>query len=416
MNTKFLNNLFKGDKVVWMVFFFLCVVSIIEVYSASSQLSYKSGAYFAPVVKHTLFILGGVGAMVITLNMRCRFFKVVTPFALALSFVLLIWVYFAGQVTNGAQRWVNILGIQFQPSEIAKGAMVLATAQILSAMQTEHGADKRAMKYVLFIGAFIILPILFENLSTAVLLSLVVLMMMYVGRVPKRQLGTLVSIGVIGVALAVFVILNFGKEIPQPQPNKQLTEQVQGKAKAKKSGGLLHRMSTWRKRLLDMNAPEVPPEEVDLDGDRQKAHAKIAIATGNPVGKGPGNSEERDFLPQAFSDFIFAIIVEEMGIEGAVLIVGLYIILLFRTAHIARQCENAFPALLAMGLALLLCTQAVLNMCVGVGYFVTGQTLPLVSRGGTSIIINCVYMGMILSVSRTAKKKNVQPQPAIAKN
>ncbi len=144
----------------------------------------------------------------------------------------------------------------------------------------------------------------------------------------------------------------------------------------------------------------------DLDKDAQVAHANIAIVTSNIIGKGPGNSVERDFLAQAFSDFIYAIIIEEMGIGGAILVVFLYIVLLFRTARIANRCENNFPAFLAMGLALLLVVQAVFNMLVAVGLApVTGQPLPLISKGGTSTIINCAYIGMILSISRSAKRK-----------
>ena len=143
-------------------------------------------------------------------------------------------------------------------------------------------------------------------------------------------------------------------------------------------------------------------------------HANIAIASSNVVGKGPGNSVERDFLSQAFSDFIYAIIIEEMGIIGAVAVAFLYIVLLFRTGRIANRCENNFPAFLAMGLALLLVTQALFNMCVAVGLApVTGQPLPLVSKGGTSTVINCIYVGVILSISRTAKKKNEEPDDVL---
>ena len=157
------------------------------------------------------------------------------------------------------------------------------------------------------------------------------------------------------------------------------------------------------------NNKDLRPEDIDLDKDAQTAHANIAIASSNVVGKGPGNSVERDFLSQAFSDFIYAIIIEEMGIIGAIIVAFLYIILLFRSGRIANKCENTFPAFLAMGLALLLVTQALFNMCVAVGLApVTGQPLPLVSKGGTSTVINCIYIGAILSISRSAKKKQIE--------
>lgn len=169
----------------------------------------------------------------------------------------------------------------------------------------------------------------------------------------------------------------------------------------------LHRVYTWKQRIDRHSSDVVPPDSFDLDKNAQRAHANIAIASCNVVGKMPGNSVERDFLSQAFSDFIYAIIIEEMGLWGAVLVVFLYIVLLFRAGRIASRCERSFPAFLAMGLALLLVTQAVLNMLVAVGLLpVTGQTLPLISRGGTSTIINSIYIGMILSVSRYARKTN----------
>ena len=421
MNNKTLNNIFKGDKVIWMVFFFLCVISVVEVFSASSELTYKGGNYMAPILKHMALLLIGIVCMVVTLNIKCKYFKIVTPFMIIISLITLLWVFVAGQSTNGAQRWIALLGFQFQPSEIAKGTVILATAQILSAMQTDKGADKHAMGYIIVVWLMLVPLIMVENLSTAVLLSLVVLIMMVVGRVPGKQLGKLLGLLTLAGIFVISVVWFTGKDETQ-NPNN-LTEQVDNKQDgSKRSGGILHRMDTWKARINKfVNHKELAPNEVDLDKDAQVAHANIAIATANYVGKGPGNSVERDFLSQAFSDFIYAIIIEEMGIEGALFVALLYIILLFRTGRIASRCENNFPAFLAMGLALLLVTQALFNMCVAVGLApVTGQPLPLVSRGGTSTIINCVYIGVILSISRSAKKKEqllTQPEdtePAMA--
>jgi len=174
------------------------------------------------------------------------------------------------------------------------------------------------------------------------------------------------------------------------------------------AGKLFHRADTWKARIDKfLDSKPVAPEDVDLNKDAQVAHANIAIASSNIAGKGPGNSVERDFLSQAYSDFIYSIIIEEMGIEGAIAVAMLYIFLLFRVGRIANRCENNFPAFLAMGLAILLVIQALFNMMVAVGLApVTGQPLPLISRGGTSTVINCVYLGIILSISRTAKKKD----------
>ncbi len=409
MNKK-LGNIFKGDKVIWMVFFFLCMVSIVEVYSASSSLSYKGGNYWSPILKHCGILAIGTFMMVVVLNVKCKYFKLVTPFLLLFSFVTLLWVLVAGQATNDANRWMNFLGIQFQPSEIGKGALVLAVAQILSAMQTNEGADKKAFKYILFVSAFIVLPIVPENLSTAMLISVTVVLMMFIGRVPLQQIGKLLGvvalIGVVGITMVMLV----GTDNKQPAEKQVLTEQVAvEKEEPSKAEKLLHRMDTWKARINKfLSSEEVAPEDYDLDKDAQVGHANIAIASSNIVGKGPGNSNERDFLSQAFSDFIYAIIIEEMGIEGAAMVALLYIILLFRTGRIANRCENSFPALLAMGIALLLVTQALFNMLVAVGLApVTGQPLPLISKGGTSTIINCIYIGVILSISRSARKKEV---------
>ena len=408
MDKKTLSNIFKGDKVIWMIFFFLCIISVVEVFSASSGLTYKSGSYFSPLIKHLGILLMGIFCMVITLNIKCKYFKILTPFMLVISFITLIWVFFAGQSTNGAQRWVSFIGIQFQPSEIAKGTLVLATAQILSALQTNHGADKNAFKFILIVCAFIVPLIGLENLSTAALLCLVILLMMVIGRVPMRQLGKLMGVTLVLILVIFAGVMLLGTDRSDVETSKNMTEQV---AQQKKDEGLLgkifHRADTWKSRIDKFtSSKEVTPAEVDLDTDAQVAHANIAIASSNVVGKGPGNSVERDFLSQAFSDFIYAIIIEELGVEGAVAVAVLYIMLLFRTGRIASRCENNFPALLAMGLALLLVTQALFNMCVAVGLApVTGQPLPLISKGGTSTMINCIYVGVILSVSRSAKKK-----------
>lgn len=411
MNKK-LSNLFKGDKVIWMVFFFLCIISIVEVFSASSELTYKGGNYLTPIIKHMALIVVGFGLMVVTLNINCKYFKLLTPIMLLFAGILLLLVLGLGQSTNGASRWIPIMGVQFQPSEMAKGALVLMTAQILSAMQTDKGADRKAMRYIIQMALPFLVLIGLENLSTAALLAAVIFFMMIIGRVPGKQIGKLVLTVVLLIVMVVTAVMAIGEDTEKEGQPQNLTEQTLANGQtvstenSKGHKGVLHRLDTWKSRIDKfLNSKEVPPEKVDLDKGAQEAHAKIAIATSNIVGRGPGNSVQRDFLAQAFSDFIYAIIIEETGIEGAFVVAMLYIILLFRTGRIANRCENNYPAFLAMGLALLLVVQALFNMCVAVGLVpVTGQPLPLISKGGTSTIVNCVYIGIILSVSRTAKK------------
>ena len=408
--SKKVGNIFKGDKVIWMVFLFLSLISVVEVFSASSELTYKGGSYWAPVMKHVGVLLVGLVGIIFTSHVPCKYFRILTLLLLFVSIVSLLAVLIVGQSTNGAQRWISILGIQFQPSEIAKGSMVLATAQILSATQTDKGADDHAFKYICIVGIAVIGLIFFENLSTAALLAFVIFMMMDVGRVSWKYLRILAGGGITVVVVALSAVMLIGTDESQvPNPNTQLTEVMQKEDEDKGAvEKVFHRASTWKTRIIkQVEGFNGDPKDVDLDKDAQRAHANIAIASSNIIGKGPGNSVERDFLSQAFSDFIYAIIIEEMGIFGAIFVALLYIILLFRTRYIANRCENCFPAFLSMGLALLLATQAVMNMWVAVGLApVTGQPLPLVSKGGTSTIINCLYIGVILSVSRTAKRRD----------
>lgn len=409
MNKK-IGNIFKGDKVIWMVFFFLCMISIVEVFSASSNLTYKSQNYIGPIAFHAGTILAGAVVAILTLNIPCRYFKLMTPFLLIISGITLLWVLVGGESINGANRVISLPGgITFQPSEIAKGTMVLITAQILSAMQREEGADKKAFKYILFIVIPTAILIGMENLSTAALLLAVIFLMMFIGRVPMIQLGKLLGVGVLIAAIFLTLVFTLGSIGTEQEASKQTTEAISGETDTKviKGGGVFHRFVTWRNRITKhLDKKNIAPDEYDLDKDAQVAHANIAIVSSNIIGKGPGQSVERDFLSQAFSDFIFAIVIEELGIIGASFVVLLYIVLLYRTARIASRCENNFPAFLAMGLALLLVIQASFNMLVAVGIApVTGQPLPLISKGGTSTIINCAYIGAILSVSRSAKKR-----------
>lgn len=413
MNVKSLQNVFKGDKVVWMIFFFLCMISIIEVYSASSSLSYKGGNFWGPIIYHTVMLAIGWVAMVFVLNVECRYFKLATPIFLIVSVFLLYIVMGIGSVTNGASRWISIFGIQFQPSELGKGALIMTIAQLLSAMQTDYGADRKAIKYILFVSGVVILPIFSENLSTAALLFLTVIFMMVIGRVSMKQIGKLMGVIFLFVALGLAFVMFAGNSDNAEVDNRKqnLTEQTAKWQEQKRETGIIakvfHRADTWKARINKFfNHKYVAPKDFDLDKDAQVAHANIAIASSNIVGKGPGNSNERDFLSQAFSDFIYAIIIEEMGILGAFVVLALYVILFIRVGIIARRCENSFPTFLAMGLAFLLVSQAMFNMAVAVGLApVTGQPLPLISKGGTSSIINCVYIGAILSISRSAKRR-----------
>ena len=419
MNKK-IGNIFKGDKTIWMVFLFLCIISMVEVFSASSTLTYRSQNYMGPIIYHAGMIIVGLFVAIVTLNIPCRYFKVMTLPLLILSLLTLIWVLIGGESINGANRVISLLGFTFQPSEIAKGTMVLYTAQILSATQREDGADKKAFTWIVIALLIAMFLIGIENLSTAALLCGVIILMMFIGRVPLSQLGKLLGVATILIAVFLTLIMTLGSLEESPAHDGDnaavaATTQTFGEKDAIKAGGVFHRFATWRNRILKhFNKQEVAPEEYNIEENYQVGHGNIAIASSGVIGKGPGNSMERDYLPQAFSDFIFAIVIEELGILGATAVVFLYIILLYRAARIASRCENNFPAFLVMGLALLLVVQATFNMLVAVGLApVTGQPLPLISKGGTSTIINCAYIGAILSVSRSAKRKK-EPDMKVA--
>ena len=245
------------------------------------------------------------------------------------------------------------------------------------------------------------------------MLFAVVILMMFIGLVSLKQLGKLVGIIVFMGVVAVSMVMLVGHDISDEEKTLTKTEQVDQANQPKKEKNfvekMFHRADTWKSRIMKFGKPKPTPQEYDLDKDAQVAHANIAIVSSGIIGKGPGKSTERDFLSQAFSDFIYAIVIEELGIIGAFAVMFLYIVLLYRCARIASRCENNFPAFLAMGLGLLLVIQATFNMMVAVGLApVTGQPLPLISKGGTSTIINCAYIGAILSVSRSAKMKKVK--------
>ena len=391
-----IKDLFKGDKVIWIIFLCLCLISVIEVFSAASTLTYKSGDHWGPITQHSVILMVGAFIVVLVHNIPCKYFSVLPFFLLPLSCILLVFVMGMGMITgdrvNGAARWMTFFGIQFQPSEIAKMAVIIVTAFILSKFQDEDGANPKAFKYIMWITGIVFILIAPENGSTAALLAGVVFLMMLIGRVPWKQIGRLVGIVGVSLTLLVSVIVLIPPKAYQNIPGT-------------------HRFATWQSRIKGFfeDKGEIPAAKFDIDKDAQVAHANIAIATSHIVGKMPGYSVQRDFLSQALSAFVFAIVIEALGLLGGGFIVMLYLWLLIRAGRIAKRSDKHFPAFLVMGIALLLVSQAMLNMMVAVGLFpVTGQPLPLISKGGTSTLINCAYIGMILSVSRYVAEKEEQ--------
>jgi len=374
-----INKLFKGDRTIWTIFMLLCFVSLVEVYSATSTLAYKQAYYFLPIVRHASFLLMGFIAVLILHHIPSKYYAIAV-FLLPVSIILLLLTPIFGLKINEAYRFLSFMGVQFQPSEFGKLACIVFVAFMLS-KQDRFTPDKTF--WIILVGVSLtcamILP---ENFSTAFLLFTVCLLMLFIGQAPLKKLGFLLAFLVLlgGLTFAVFRFTP--DDIASKFPNRLLTIKA---------------------RIDDFGNDNAKQNKFIITDDNfQVNHAKIAIARGGLLGKLPGRSVQRDFLPQAYSDFIYAIIIEEMGLViGGVGVLLLYVILMFRVAIIARRCEKLFPKYLALGCGLLIVIQAFINMAVAVNLIpVTGQPLPLVSRGGTSTMLTCFYFGIILSVSR----------------
>lgn len=370
---------------IWIIFMFLCLISAVEVFSATSTIAYKSTTYWDPIARHGSFLLGGFVLVLLMHNLPCRFYSALTVLApVSVVFLLLLFVPGFSVVINGEPRWLDLFGIRFQPSEIAKIALVGYTAFILS---RQNMLSEKQKFWLIQGGAAIICGlILTTNGSTAILLFSTVQLMMFIGQISLPRL-----LKCWGILLAFVLLFGVTLYLAPEGAMKYLPD----------------RAHTWKARIerfinRDSERGVEQGKTIQIDDEEyQVVHGKIAIARGGVFGKLPGHGQQRDFLPQAFSDFIYAIIIEELGIAGGVFVLFLYIALLIRGGMIARKCNKLFPKYLVMGCTLLLVIQALTNMAVAVDLIpVTGQPLPLISRGGTSTVITCAYFGIILSVSR----------------
>ena len=376
------SKLFKGDRVIWIIFMFLCLISAVEVFSATSTLAYQNVNHWAPIGRHATFLVGGFLAVVLLHNVPYTVFRA-GILLFPVSLIMLIVTPFIGISANDAHRWLSIFGVQLQPSEFAKLSLLILIAFLLS--KRGRITDDQIFKWILIctlVACGLILP---ENFSTAFMLFGVSFLMMFIGQLPIKKLmklaGTLVALLLLFLAVLKFT------------PREIVQSYLPG------------RLATWQARLErfgdDSANYNAAGTYIVTDENYQVSHAKIAIARGGLFGQMPGHGQQRDFLPQAYSDFIYAIILEELGFAGGVFVLLLYIMLLVRVGMIARRCETPFPKFLVLGCGLLIVVQALANMAVAVSLIpVTGQPMPLVSRGGTSTVISCVYFGIILSISR----------------
>lgn len=373
---------FKGDTAIWLIVILLAIFSMLTVYSATGSLAYKKmgGNTTYYLFRHLGFLGFGVFIIYIVHNISYKVYFTLSQLLLYISIPLLAWTLFKGVSLNEAARWITLpgTGLSFQTSDFAKFALIMYVARLLSGKQEGEKEQISVFKSILiwvFAVCALILP---ADFSTAAMLFVICLVLMFIGRVNLKYLFGLVGVGIAALAIFILIALNM--------PN---------------SG----RVKTWKARIENFS-------DKDSDGNFQSNRAKTAIVNGGLFGRGPGNSIQRNVLPHPYSDFIYAIIVEEYGLVGGLVILLLYLFLLYRVGAIVRKSERTFPALLVVGLAFSLVFQALINMAVAVNVFpVTGQTLPFVSMGGTSIMFTSVAIGIILSVSRSVQvDKVVEPE------
>ena len=384
--------LFKGDKVIWAVFFIICAISLVEVFSATAREGYKQGSYWQPIIKHSIFLGSGMFVVWFMHNMKVSWIRKLTHIIYWLGIAGLIWAQFDNESKiNDSARWIKIMGMTFQPMELAKMGLVMITALIMTQHRDEEGTDRFALKRII---QYCILPvalILKENLSTAAILMLTIYFMMFVGRLPGKQLLTILGTALVTCTIGISAIMM--------TPDSAAKYEIGSK------------VVTWKNRIKEAFSDPVAPDKYEItDRNRQRTHANFAVSSSNIIGCGPGNSVHRKDLTHAYSDFIYAIIIEELGLAGGFLVLLLYLTILYRCGKIAKKCDEPYPAYLVMGVGMIITMQALLHMFISVGSFVTGQPLPLISLGGTSVLINCLYIGMILSISRYARKVSLEKE------
>lgn len=377
-------KIFLGDKVMWSLMIALSLISIIAVYSSTGTLAYmyQDGNTLYYVLEHCMFLVFGFLVAWGIHHIHYKQFAIFARILLIVSIVLLLYALVKGQNINDANRWVRILGFQFQPSEIAKYALVMYVALMLGKYQTVENPPKKAFWWIIAATSAVCGLIFSQNLSTALMIGAVVVTMLIVGRVPIRYI---LLVGV-GTGLIVALVAFVDSKLPEPY--------------------VTHRFETWLGRIKPVAEAFNIEIKTEAGDTYQGDMAKTAISTGGFFGRGPGNGIQKHVLPHPYSDFIYAIIVEEGGLIMGVIVLLLYLMILFRTGHIVKQAKSTFPAFLAIGLGLMIFFQAFIHMGVSVGLGpVTGQTLPLISMGGTSILITCAAFGMILSISRFSNKR-----------
>ncbi len=379
-----IKRFFRGDRYLWGLIALFMLISLLSVYSSSVSVAYSSHQGNTFYFLRTQFIMLMLGMLIIVVTHWIPYIKYMqfAAIGLVVAIILLGITLVAGVSINEATRWLEIpgIGLKLQTSDIAKVALVIYLARGLTVYQNELKNFRTVTIRLVVPVAIVCILIMPENLSTALMIFMISMIILFIGRVPIRFLMAYAGLGLAGVVLFASLLLVIKKDD--------------------------NRVQVWKNRIETYFSGESSP-----DADYQSNQAKIAISTGKLFGKLPGGSTQRNMLPQSNSDFIYAIIVEEYGLFGAIIVILSYLALMFRGIQIARKCDYAFPALMVLGLTVMIVFQAFLNMLVAVGLFpVTGQTLPMISWGRTSVIVISFSLGAILSVSRVMNMRERREQ------
>ena len=380
-----LGKIFKGDRTLWVILIFLSLVSLVIVYSATGKLAYReaNGNTLHYLIRQIVFILTGFGIILFLVNIVpvVIYFKVsevligITIFTLIIA---IIQYHFTHSATKETSRSLNMAFFSFQPAELAKITLVMYASRMLSKAQRTEEELRTAFFWITGVSIVVCFLIFMSNFSTAALIFITILILMLIARVSYKYILSLVAVGILAVLLIYLSASVFPTSI-----------------------GRIGRVQTVKGRIDDF----IHGDNNAVNGTTQADYARLAVFEGGMLGKGPGNSEVSNYMEAGYNDFIYAIIVEEYGLIGGVSLALLYLILLFRGVIIVRRCDRTFPAFMVTGLVLLMIFQAFINMAVSVGAVpVTGQPLPWVSMGGSSMLFTAASFGIILSVSSNNQK------------
>jgi cell division protein FtsW len=386
----------KGDKIIWTSVILLALVSLLAVYSSTGLLAYKmyKGNTEIYLFKQFAFIIVGVLIIYFAHQVNYIIYSKVAKILFLISIPLLIYTLFYGVKLNEGSRWIRlpIINLTFQTSDLAKLALFMYLSRLLSKKQEVIKDFKKGFLPVIIPVAIVCILIAPANLSTALLIGATSMMLMFIGRARAKHLLLTIGLALIPVAILICAA------VVRHRSNDGAIETVKTEGRSH----LFVRVDTWINRVENFIYGS---KEINDEDSYQVNQAKIAIAKGGWIGLGPGNSQQRNFLPHPYSDFIYAIIIEEYGLVGGAFVIFIYLLFLFRSIRIFKKCPFAFGAFLALGLSFTLAIQALANMAVNVNLFpVTGVTLPLISMGGSSFLFTCLAIGIILSVARNVEQ------------